>query len=658
VLFRAWVEENGIDVPDTAWASTGREGGGSHLLFDARAVTVSSWPVQGAVKAHGFDVKSNGFISVEPSFHPNGTPYLWYAYDVAPIGDFAKVLCELRGVDTGGADADYDGTLREWVDRYGRGNMCRIMSGLAHKTADAIVDSPHDAVFGRVSAVIRAVGEGHKGAYGALLIMEEAFADACERREHRARSGPAVKAEWESILAHCLRKHGTDDIVATDPCTKPRDDVPRGASSTELVRMEDEFWKSSLELATIRYWSHARRAAPMAVLGYVLARLICHIPPCVRLPGNGTLNMLIAIAAPPGAGKGKAAEVAGEAIRFTTPGVMKERPLGSGEGIPRLFGYQHYDAKTGMYELKRSNISVLIDIREIDTLTAIGGRAGSTLSPTLRQLYSGELLGFSYADIKKQVIIDPHTYRSCVVAGVQPGKGAVILNDTESGFAQRWLWLPVEDVNAPAYVPPVPEQIVWEPPEKIDSLDMSDDEVVIMEVCEKARNLIDTDRYEVLRGMKSDGLDGHRLYTQLKLAAALALLEGSMAVQEIDWDRAGFIMSVSDGVRDEVARTLKSNATSANRARGREEGIRAEAARETAEQIRATRSDRIARNVMKKMPARPEWVPFREIKNGIAARDRSYLPDVLSELAESGKLESTGVVGATGNKGAKYRRAK
>jgi hypothetical protein len=106
-----WAAWDIPEPPDTAASRTGRAGG-HHLLYDGRALDVSDWPVQGDIP--GGQIKSKGFIAVEPSIHPNGKPYSWYGdlRKVAPIGDFGKVLAEYRSRPSANGDGP-DGDGRE-----------------------------------------------------------------------------------------------------------------------------------------------------------------------------------------------------------------------------------------------------------------------------------------------------------------------------------------------------------------------------------------------------------------------------------------------------------------------------------------------------------------------------------------------------------------
>src|SRR5699024_6727136 len=79
---------------------------------------------------------------------------------------------------------------------------------------------------------------------------------------------------------------------------------------------------------------------------------------------------------------------------------------------------------------------------------------GSTLMPQLRQLYSGETIGFSNAGKDTRVTVPRHTYRAGLIVGVQPLKAGALLDDADGGTPQRFIWAPVGDPAAPD-TPPV-----------------------------------------------------------------------------------------------------------------------------------------------------------------------------------------------------------
>jgi Bifunctional DNA primase/polymerase, N-terminal len=418
--------------------------------------------------------------------------------------------------------------------------------------------------------------------------------------------------------------------------------VPRHASLT--LPGEDKFWTSRTVLHQIWKWAKARRAAPWAVLGEAMAEAVCHTPPGFRLPpivgGDGTLNMLIAIVGKSGAGKNSASQAARAAFQWHgILGLIEDRvvrvPLGSGEGLAHTFGRNIRDKESGRMELVRSTLSAVVTIPEIDTFAAINSRSGATISPELRKLYSGEDLGFNWADDNKRVIIPEHSYRACVIAGVQPGRGSIILDDVDGGFAQRWLWIPATDPEAQDERLGDPLVIEWSPPGSIDSLE-SMDEKLVMKVCESAYDEADRERVKALRG-DSDDIEAHSMYTRIKVAAALALLDGSADLRESDWALSSFVMKMSDMQREEVSGHLRRKMEDANRSRGRMDGIR----RNVADKTDATETrTRLAKRVMDRLD-KDTWMTISYIKNNVVSSlERPFVEETMARLAELERVES------------------
>jgi len=425
---------------------------------------------------------------------------------------------------------------------------------------------------------------------------------------------------------------------------------------------ETAFWESRPILRHIYDWSRARLSSPWAVLGEAMAEAVCHTPPSFRLPhtivgGEGTLNMLIAIVGKSGSGKNAAAKVARAAFKWDgVMGIIDKTvpriPLGSGEGLAKSFGFNQRDKETGQTELVRTYQSVIVTIPEIDTFSAINARSGATISPELRKLYSGETLGFGWADLSKRVIIPEHEYRSVVIAGVQPGRGEAILNDIDGGFAQRWLWLPAIDPSAPDTEVTDPPVIEWEPPGLIPDLAYSDGPH-IMKVFDGAAREMRAARLRELRGL-TDDMESHALYTRLKVAAGLALLDGSDRVRQDDWDLAGFIMRISNRTRAGVQKHLTQKAHKANIAAGEAEGVRREVADSTAQRQINTKIAIKAMEVLKD----GEWTGFNAIRRAVYQGYREHLRNVLDMLIDLGKIESRSIKHTNGQTGIQYRKSR
>ena len=68
-----------------------------------------------------------------------------------------------------------------------------------------------------------------------------------------------------------------------------------------------------------------------------------------------------------------------------------------------------------------------------------------------------ERLGFTNAQKTTRTMVQAHTYRACLVVGVQELRRGSLLADAGGGTPQRFLWLPAFDPNAPDTPPPCPE---------------------------------------------------------------------------------------------------------------------------------------------------------------------------------------------------------
>jgi hypothetical protein len=195
--------------------------------------------------------------------------------------------------------------------------------------------------------------------------------------------------------------------------------------------LTDAFWSSRPVLQHTLNVARARRVGPWAVLGNAMARAIATIPHKVALPGliggRMSLNFCVASVGPSGGGKGGADAAAAEAIAFTksNPNFV---PLGTGEGIARTFR----PVGTPEDAIENPVATAIFSSPEIDTWATLASRSGSTLSAEVRKLYSGEQLGFGNAGKDTRNIVEAHSYRACVLVGVQPLRSATLY------WRRRW----------------------------------------------------------------------------------------------------------------------------------------------------------------------------------------------------------------------------
>lgn len=391
------------------------------------------------------------------------------------------------------------------------------------------------------------------------------------------------------------------------------------------------FWDATELLAHVHDYARARMAPPWAVLACLLARVVVATQQTVVLPPivgtQASLNLFVALVAPSGGGKGISAGTATEAVHVDGVEVFS---AGSGEGIGHLFARR---TKEGV---ERTRSAVLLDIAEIDTLGALGARRGATLMPELRKAWSGERLGFAYADATRTLPLEAHSYRLCLITGVQPGRAGWVLEEADGGTPQRFLWVPATDPEAPDAPPACPRPIDWTKVAlpRLDGLTGR----YPMSVCAEAVTLVRATRREQLRG-NTQALDGHALLTRLKVAAALALLHGRNAVDDEFWGLSGVLAGLSERTRLSVTDTLKRDATARNDARGEAEATRAVLVGEKTAEAAFTR---VSRNVLRWLRERPEGdgMAQSEVRRKARLADRDLIQEALEALERTGQIRS------------------
>ena len=412
-------------------------------------------------------------------------------------------------------------------------------------------------------------------------------------------------------------------------------DLPGGSPGEQpAVSIADDFWDASPELTTIRAYARARMVSPAAMLGCVLARVVTSVDSQVVLPplvgGYISLNLFVALVGVSGAGKGAADQAAASA--FVLHGLdFEEAGIGSGEGIGHLFARRVKD------KIVRLADAVLLNVPEVDTLAALRQRQSSTLSPELRKTWDGAALGFAYVDPSKRLPLAAHSYRLCLLLGVQPARAGTLLDDADGGTPQRFVWLPAIDRDAPDVPPEAPDPVEWHKPELPPSPPFTKG-LRVLPVCEEAKQTIRAARLARLRG-NGEALESHALLCRLKVAAALGLLDGRCSVSEQDWHLAGMLMEASDRTRSSVAEALRRRQRNDNLARGHAEGERDVVRLDRVEVDRVQRTGRAITGRLRRAHDDDGWVTAGVLRRDLAKVLRPYLDEALDKLEEAGQIE-------------------
>jgi hypothetical protein len=425
-----------------------------------------------------------------------------------------------------------------------------------------------------------------------------------------------------------------------------------------------EFWTLRPVLANIHAYARAEYVSPWAMLGSVLAYVTALTPPRVQLPksgrgqghdprqGGGSLNLFVGLVGKPGAGKDAARDAAREWVG--TPGDdahLYQREIGTGQGLVAAYVKRQADKDTKEHVTLQLRESALITVSEIDQITAHAKQQASTLVPTLRSAWMGQLLGGLYKDVSKDLSVPSHTYRMCLVVGIQPAHARNLVGDAGGGLPQRFIWMPATDPTMPEDEgdddPEYPELWEWKPPVRcremadpfeLNAIEDGHEPNIVMEVCSRAMREIRAERRARVRGEDTgDDMSTHDTFARLKVAGALALLDGRTEVTEEDWDLSAIVMLVSCHVRDRVMRSLEAED---KRKRELERRQTVDTAVEVERAKTSTALERVKARICNRLSQTPgEWTSSGKLRKALTSSARALFEDAAEELTGAGHLE-------------------
>lgn len=589
-------------MPTTRMVETGS--GGIHYVFKHPDFTVYN---SASTIAPNIDIRGKGGQVVAPP-SVSGRGAYRATKDIEPVEAPEWLLKALRAhTELTERGSRVEVKAGELVDLSGVPDQLRglleevVGDGQRHKRLHAIVGACFDAGYNQ----------------GQTVTLVTPWCKAVGK--FVGREPQEVARSWGKIEAEAKAQ---DDWLGVTTTPTPAPEIPDLEADEEA-----DFWRARPLLTHLHTFSRARHVAPWAVLGATLARIVVGTPFLVTLPaivgGRASLNLFVGLVGRSGSGKGAAEAVAADAIRMDP---IVSHNVGSGEGIAH--GYMH--RVKGVLTWNDDNHAVLFSVPEIDSLAAQGDRKGATLMPQLRSGWTGEQLGFGYADPMKRILIPAREYRMALIAGIQPGRAGCLLDDSDGGTPQRFLWMPATDPGAPDEGPKEPAPLTWSAPRFKNTVWGQE-----MEVCETARKAIRADRNARLRGEDSEALDGHALLAQLKTAAALAIADGRYDVNDEDWHLAGVIARKSAATRAGVAEYLRRKNADSNFARAEGEAHRAIV---VDEKLTDAALQRACRTIVRKLRRSGGSAPHRVLRNSVPSKDRGNFEAAIELLTETGQV--------------------
>lgn len=499
--------------------------GGRHFYVPSNGIGSRPLPGTGDYRGGHADGSSRGLVFLPGSTRPK---YPDGVYEVLQQIDVEE--CALSGSPNAELDAVL-GAATEALPKYVDDSPVRTEPGM-HPYAEAVISrelgrlqalqedgwagEPWDHTVYQVACNLIEMANSNWTGY----TLEQAEADLMERAPTDPDFGEKQHREkWRSALG------------------KVGNGGRRNPDSAHNV------WDASPILQHIRKAAHSRMVGSGALLCYVLGRVLAECPPHVVLPpvvgSAAPLNLAFAIVGESGTGKSGAGRVSADLMDLGQDSL--ETGVGSGEGL--IESFLEPDPNSPRPGAKRlvSPPSRILEIDEIGRLGSVAKREGSTMMGVLRSGLTGGALKTSNASVDRIRNVPAGVYRLVVFAGVQPELSDVLLGEANAGTPQRFCWVSSTDPTVPETPPPWPGVLGWSPM-RLDLMGPLE-----LDYPDHVKSEIKRERWRVVTGQKDvDPLHGHRMLTQLKVAAALALLHGEDKITDKWWDIAAHLMRWSE----------------------------------------------------------------------------------------------------------------
>jgi hypothetical protein len=553
------------------------------------------------------------YAVVWPSTNPDagGALYEWREPSGSAVHDAPQVveLAELPEVWVRGLALAYDRAekasdlglagMSTWWSGLREGPPCALIHSVCTKAVHNLandVGARHETARDALSAIVRAGGEGHRGAPEAVQVLGGAFERAVGAE--RARGG-----EWDRLVSGAVKlaakanptprpmcEHdipAATGIVAPPGFTGPG---PASVSPPEVttagpgaLTLPDEFWRARESLSRVRQAAHSRVRSADVVFAGLLCRLAAMVPHTLRADtGIGqpaSLNLFAAIVGPSGGGKSSGLSVARDIIKANRS--IEEFPLGSGEGIAEAYmgevmegtGVMARDGSEKQAKVRKQvRHSALFHADEGSGLNKLIERTGSTVGETLRTAWSGETLGQKNGRVETTRTVPARSYAAGLMIGYQPATIMPLLADVDAGTPQRFLYVWAVDPTIPSraarvpwpgeitspFPPEVPTSLpppgaVFPAPALPDLSPITFAEAILDELYDtehaKSTGTLPPGHWLLDERGALDPYKSQHTVMKVKIASLLALLEARRSVTLDDWALAQIVLDTSDRVR-------------------------------------------------------------------------------------------------------------
>lgn len=393
---------------------------------------------------------------------------------------------------------------------------------------------------------------------------------------------------------------------------------------------DSEFWTAREALKHIHENSASNFASPWHILALAIEGALQQIPYDTKVQTNRIYGLVPNFAAilygRSGSGKSSAQTLAQSLFEWETD--YQAHGVRSGEGI--IDSYGMWDKVNGqrVFLWSRPTHSSAFIFDEVTDFSAKADRSGSTMISTILSMTTASTIGGVRAG-NIDSTLHAGTYRATLTIGGQPGRcDSVVSTDAVArGVAGRFLWVKAGLERAEA---PKPNRYrsttinamkigTQDWPNIIPTEDSILDEI---DVFDFENNLADS---------VIEKIDGHRAMNVLKIAVALAVLDGRANVEQTDWDLAKHIMERSDAVRAEAIDAQQSAAMERAEEKGVEKAMTSRAENGFVQKV----TEYVDRAITKGFQpgAKPVGEPWKAFRGMFNSKARGvYMEAVMKEL--------------------------
>lgn len=439
-------------------------------------------------------------------------------------------------------------------------------------------------------------------------------------------------------------------VTPTPPPPPPLKDVGAMAP-TAPWHLPEEFWEARDMFALLRQSAFAAMESPEGVMAAAISLTLAHVGPNIWLPAPvGTpqpLNAMTVIVGRSGDGKSVCRKLASQVLHFDGfLGELHRFNPSSGQGISG----QYQKLNKGDMEPIRWNALAMVE--ESDSIAALTSNKGNTLSSELRKAAMGEDLGFGNIGDTKTNLTEG-TYRFVLLMCMQPELAGWLLSDAYGGLPQRFLWACVrDDRDIDGLVPPARWTVTLPDIARLDAYNRPKEKhfmTITPRITEEVRA---ARKYRKKNGDSPERFDGHAILLRMKVAAAIAIMNERLDIDDKDWHLAEMLTKSSDAARTWVQDILTDAEAKEDETAGMRRGrVNHHAKAVEVDESEATKA-RCAKRVLDILKAGP--IRGRDLRSKVTASQRPVLDDITTRLVEANLIVATPTLSAEGHPGTIY----